>query len=88
METNYGRDHHPRCFSIWMAGGGIKPGISLGETDDFSYNVVADPVHVHDIQATVLNRLGIDHKRLTFKFQGRHFRLTDVAGELVKQIMV
>ncbi len=88
METNYGRDHHPRCFSIWMAGGGIKPGISLGETDDFSYNVVADPIHVHDIQATVLNRLGIDHKRLTFKFQGRHFRLTDVAGELVNQIMV
>ncbi len=88
METSYGRDHHPRCFSVWMAGGGIKPGITYGETDDYSYNVVADPVHVHDIQATVLNRLGIDHKRLTFKFQGRHFRLTDVAGEVVKNILV
>jgi hypothetical protein len=88
METSYGRDHHPRCFSVWMAGGGIKPGITYGETDDYSYNVVADPVHVHDIQATVLNCLGIDHKRLTFKFQGRHFRLTDVAGEVVKKILV
>ncbi len=88
METSYGRDHHPRCFSVWMAGGGIKPGITYGETDDYSYNVVADPVHVHDIQATVLNCLGIDHKRLTFKFQGRHFRLTDVAGEVVNKILV
>jgi hypothetical protein len=88
METNYGRDHHPRCFTVWMAGGGIKRGITYGETDDYSYNVVADPVHVHDIQATVLNRLGIDHKRLTFKFQGRHFRLTDVAGEVVNKILV
>ena len=70
METNYGRDHHFRCFSIWMAGGGIKPGIIYDETDDYSYNVVADPVHVHDIQATILYCLGIDHKRLTFKFQG------------------
>ena len=87
METNYGRDHHPRCFSVWMAGGGIKPGITYGETDDYSYNVVADPVHVHDIQATVLNCLGIDHKRLTFKFQGRHFRLTDVGGNVVKKIL-
>jgi hypothetical protein len=88
METNYGRDHHPRCFSVWLAGGGIKPGISYGETDDYSYNVVSDPVTVHDLQATVLNRLGIDHKRLTFKFQGRHFRLTDVAGEVVAKILV
>ncbi|MGA2596229.1 MAG: DUF1501 domain-containing protein [Bryobacteraceae bacterium] len=88
METSYGRDHHPRCFSVWMAGGGIKPGITYGETDDYSYNVVADPVHVHDIQATVLNCLGIDHKRLTFKFQGRHFRLTDVSGEVVNKILV
>ena len=87
METNYGRDHHPRCFSVWMAGGGIKPGITYGETDDFSYNVVADPVHVHDIQATILHCLGIDHKRLTFKFQGRHFRLTDVAGEVVRPLL-
>ena len=88
MNGNYGRDHHPRCFSMWMAGGGIKPGLSLGETDDFSYNIVADPVHVHDIQATVLRCLGIDHKRLTYKFQGRDFRLTDVAGNLVPTLMV
>jgi hypothetical protein len=87
METNYGRDHHPRCFTTWMAGGGIKPGITYGETDDFSYNVVRDPVHVHDVQATILNRLGIDHKRLTYKYQGRHFRLTDVAGEVVQPLL-
>ena len=86
-ETDYGRDHHPRCFTIWMAGGGIKPGISLGQTDDFSYNVVEDPVHVHDLQATILHLLGIDHKRLTYKFQGRHFRLTDVHGNLVRQVL-
>ncbi|MCZ2073726.1 MAG: DUF1501 domain-containing protein [Bryobacterales bacterium] len=85
--TNYGRDHHPRCFAMWMAGGGIKAGVSLGETDDYCYNVVEDPVHVHDIQATVLHCLGIDHKRLTYKFQGRHFRLTDVHGELIKKIL-
>jgi hypothetical protein len=70
-----------------MAGGGIKPGISLGETDDFGYNIVKDPVHVHDLQATILNRLGIDHTRLTYKFQGRHFRLTDVSGRVVKEIV-
>ena len=87
MNGNYGRDHHPRCFSMWMAGGGIKPGMSMGETDEFSYNIVADPVHVHDIQATVLKCLGIDHKRLTYKFQGRDFRLTDVAGNLVPALM-
>ncbi|HKD06706.1 MAG TPA: DUF1501 domain-containing protein [Bryobacteraceae bacterium] len=87
METNYGRDHHPRCFSVWMAGGGIKPGITYGETDDFSYNVVSNPVPVHDIQATVLRCLGIDHKRLTYKFQGRDFRLTDVAGQVVDGLM-
>jgi hypothetical protein len=86
-ETNYGRDHHPRNFCMWLAGGGIKRGVVLGETDDFSYNAVADPVHVHDLQATILNCLGIDHKRLTYKFQGRHFRLTDVHGELVKQVL-
>ena len=72
---------------MWLAGGGIKPGISFGETDDYGYNVVSDPVHVHDLQATVLNRLGVDHKRLTYKYQGRHFRLTDVHGELVPGIM-
>jgi hypothetical protein len=86
-ETNYGRDHHPRCFAMWLAGGGIKPGVVMGETDDYCYNVVKDPVHVHDLQATMLHCLGIDHKRLTYKFQGRHFRLTDVHGELVKQIL-
>jgi hypothetical protein len=86
-ESNYGRDHHPRCFTMWLAGGGIKPGVVLGETDDYCYNVVRDPVHVHDLQATILHCLGIDHKRLTYKFQGRHFRLTDVHGELVKPVL-
>ena len=85
--TNYGRDHHPRCFTIWMAGGGIKPGITHGETDDFSYNIVRDPVHVHDLNATILHQLGIDHKQLTFKFQGRHYRLTDVHGEVVQNVL-
>jgi len=86
-ETNYGRDHHPRCFTMWMAGGGVKPGVTYGETDDFSYNVAKDPVHVHDIQATVLNQLGIDHKKLTYKYQGRHFRLTDVHGNVVRDLL-
>ena len=75
---NYGRDHHPRCFTIWMAGGGIKPGIVYGETDDFSYNIVENPVHIHDLNATILHCLGIDHRRLTFKFQGLDMRLTGV----------
>jgi hypothetical protein len=87
-EANYGRDHHPRCFTMWMAGGGVKGGVTVGETDDYCYNVVRDPVHVHDIQASILHCLGVDHTRLTYKFQGRHFRLTDTAGELVKQILV
>jgi hypothetical protein len=87
-ETNYGRDHHPRCFTMWLAGGGVKPGIVYGETDDYSYNITENPVHVHDLQATILHCLGVDHKRLTFKFQGRHFRLTDVAGNVVKPILV
>ncbi len=86
-EANYGRDHHPRCFTMWMAGGGIKPGVTLGETDDYSYNVVANPVHVHDLQATILRCLGVDHKRLTYKFQGRHFRLTDVEGNVVQELL-
>lgn len=85
--TEYGRDHHPRCFTLWMTGGGIKPGVTVGETDDYGYNVTRDPVHVHDLQATILHCLGIDHKRLTFKWQGRHFRLTDVSGEPVKQVL-
>jgi hypothetical protein len=72
---------------MWVAGGGVKTGISVGETDDYCYNIVKDPVHVHDLQATLLHCLGIDHKRLTYKFQGRHFRLTDVHGELVKSIL-
>ncbi|MFN0165342.1 MAG: DUF1501 domain-containing protein [Bryobacteraceae bacterium] len=80
----YGRDHHPRCFTMWAAGGGIKGGVTWGETDDFSYNVVKDPVQVHDLNATILHCLGIDHTRLTYKFQGRHFRLTDVAGSVVR----
>ncbi len=75
---NYGRDHHPKCFTIWMAGGGIKPGVVHGETDDFSYNIVKDPVHIHDMNATILHCLGIDHNRLTYKFQGLDMRLTGV----------
>ena len=86
-ESNYGRDHHPRCFTMWMAGGGVKPGIVHGETDDYSYNVVADPMHVYDLQATILHCLGIDHRKLTFKQQGRHFRLTDVHGKVVEPLL-
>ncbi|HUG69472.1 MAG TPA: DUF1501 domain-containing protein [Pirellulaceae bacterium] len=87
-KTNYGRDHHPRCFTVWMAGGGVKPGISYGETDDFSYNIVDKPVHIHDLNATMLHCLGINHERLTYRFQGRDFRLTDVHGNVVKDILV
>ena len=86
-EANYGRDHHPRNFCMWLAGGGVKKGFALGETDDYSYNVVSDPVSVFDLQATLLHLLGIDHKRLTYKFQGRHYRLTDVHGELVEKLL-
>jgi hypothetical protein len=75
---NYGRDHHPRCFSMWMAGGGVKPGISYGETDDFSYNIAKDPIHIRDLHATLLHLFGIDHNKLTFKFQGLDQRLTGV----------
>lgn len=84
-EDNYGRDHHPRCFTIWMAGAGIKTGITIGETDEFSFNVTADPAHVHDLHATILHLLGIDHEKLTFKYQGRNFRLTDVHGQLMQK---
>jgi uncharacterized protein (DUF1501 family) len=99
---NYGRDHHPRCFSIWMAGGGVKPGLTYGRTDDYSYNIVdADgqvlhpekgrqtpgAVHVHDLQATILHLLGIDHEQLNYLYQGRHFRLTDVHGSVVKDLL-
>jgi hypothetical protein len=83
----YGRDHHPRCFSIWMAGGGVKPGISYGTTDDFSYNIVENPVEVHDLHATMLHLLGIDHERLTFRVQGRDYRLTDVRGNVVRALL-
>jgi hypothetical protein len=86
-KDNHGRDHHGRCFTMWMAGGGIKPGISYGETDDYCYNIVKDPVHIHDFNATILHTMGIDHTKLTFKFQGRHFRLTDVHGDVVKGIL-
>jgi hypothetical protein len=84
---DYGRDHHPRCFSVWLAGGGIRGGLVHGETDDYCYNIVKDDVHVHDLHATMLHCLGIDHTRLTFKFQGRHHRLTDVSGNVVKAIL-
>jgi hypothetical protein len=85
--NNYGRDHHGRCFTIWMAGGGIKPGLTLGGTDEFSYNITHDPVHVHDLNATILHCLGIDHKRLTFRSKGRQYRLTDVHGEVVNAVL-
>jgi hypothetical protein len=84
---NYGRDHHPRCFSLWAAGGGIKPGVTHGATDDFSHNITEKKVHVHDLHATILHQLGIDHEALTYKFQGRQFRLTDVHGHIVKDIL-
>ncbi len=85
--TNYGRDHHPRCFTIFMAGAGVKAGFSMGQTDDFGYNLVKDPVHVHDFQATLLHLMGVDHERLTYKFQGRRYRLTDQFGNVVKEIL-
>jgi Protein of unknown function (DUF1501) len=86
-KDNYGRDHHGRCFTVWMAGGGVKPGITYGTTDDFCYNIVDHPVHIHDMNATILHCLGINHKRLTFRFQGRDFRLTDVHGNLVPGVL-
>ena len=86
-EDDYGRDHHPRCFTIWMAGGGVKKGFTFGETDDLGYNIVRDPVHVHDFQATLLHMLGIDHERLVFKHQGRRYRLTDVHGRVVPDLL-
>jgi hypothetical protein len=86
-KDNYGRDHHPRCFTIWMAGGGIKKGLSYGQTDEFGYNIARDPVHVHDFQATLMHLFGIDHERLTYKHQGRYYRLTDVHGEVVRGVL-
>ncbi|MCC7425059.1 MAG: DUF1501 domain-containing protein [Planctomycetaceae bacterium] len=87
VKEDYGRDHHGRCFSVWLAGGGIKPGIVHGETDDYGYNIVRDPVPIHDLNATILHCLGIDHERLTYRYQGRDFRLTDVEGKVVESIL-
>lgn len=84
---NFGRDHHPRCYTVWMAGAGVKKGITYGETDDFGYNIAQNPVHIHDFQATVMHLMGIDHERFTFKFQGRRYRLTDVHGKVVKGVL-
>jgi uncharacterized protein (DUF1501 family) len=101
-KENYGRDHHPRCFTMWMAGGGVKPGMVYGHTDDYGYNIVdkdgaliqptvdaftPGAVHVHDLNATILNQLGIDHTKLTYRFQGRDFRLTDVHGHVVRDLL-
>ena len=86
-DEDYGRDHHPRSFTLWMAGGGVKQGLSYGTTDDFGYNIVSDPVHVHDLQATLLHILGINHERLTFKHQGRRYRLTDVHGNIIPALL-
>ena len=86
-KDSFGRDHHPKCFSVWMAGGGVRPGMTYGRTDPFGYNVVEDGVHIHDFHATLLHLLGIDHERLTFKYQGRQFRLTDVHGKVLKGLL-
>jgi hypothetical protein len=86
-ETDYGRDHHPRCFSLWLAGGGIRPGIVYGKTDDYSYNIVENPVEVHDLHATMLHLLGVDHTKLTYRSQGRDYRLTDVFGRVITDIL-
>jgi hypothetical protein len=85
--TKYGRDHHPRCFSLWLAGGGVKPGIRYGKTDDFCYNIEENPVHVHDMNATIMHLMGIDHEKLTYRYQGRDYRLTDIHGHVVKGIL-
>jgi len=88
LQAEYGRDHHGRCFSVWLAGGGIKPGIVYGETDDFGYNITQKPMHIHDLNATILHCLGYDHEKLTYRYQGRDFRLTDVHGQVIKEILV
>ena len=87
LQDDYGRDHHGRCFSMWLAGGGIKPGMTFGQTDDYGYNIVQDPVHIHDLNATILNCMGFDHERLTYRYQGRDFRLTDIHGRIVESIL-
>jgi hypothetical protein len=86
-KEEYGRDHHPRCFTIWLAGAGIRPGMTYGATDEFGYNITENPVHVHDLQATILQQLGIDHEKLTYKHQGRYYRLTDVHGKVVQAVL-
>jgi uncharacterized protein (DUF1501 family) len=86
-KDNYGRDHHPRCFTIWLAGGGIRPGITVGRTDDYSYNIVENPIDVHDLHATLLHVLGIDHERLQFRQEGRDYRLTDVFGRVRTELL-
>jgi Protein of unknown function (DUF1501) len=85
-KDNYGRDHHPRCFTVWMAGGGVRPGV-YGETDEFGYNIAENPVHVHDFHSTILHLMGLNHEQLTFKHLGRRYRLTDVSGEVVKNLI-
>jgi arylsulfatase A-like enzyme len=87
LKGDYGRDHHGGNFSVWMAGGGVKGGLAYGETDEFCYNIVKDPVHIHDFNATIMRTLGIDHTKLTFRAQGRDFRLTDVAGKVVTDLL-
>ena len=87
LKPTFGRDHHPRCFSMWLAGGGIRGGITYGKTDDYGYNIVENGVHVHDLQATLLRCLGIDHERLTFRFQSRDQRLTDIGGKVVTELL-
>ncbi len=87
IQTNFGRDHHPRCYSIWMAGGGVKRGSVHGETDELGYNIARDGLHIHGLHATIMHLLGIDHERPTYKFQGRRYRLTDVHGEVVQGIL-
>jgi arylsulfatase A-like enzyme len=86
-QTRPGRDHHKDAYTVWLAGGGVKPGITFGKTDDFGFNVTENPVHVHDLNATILHLLGLDHERLTFKYQGREFRLTDVHGKVVRELL-
>lgn len=87
LKRKLGRDHHPQAFTMWMAGGGVKAGTTLGETDDLGFHIVRDPIHVHDLQATILHLLGLNHEHLTFTYQGRKFRLTDVHGKIVKEII-
>ncbi|MDB6140803.1 MAG: hypothetical protein JWO94_3875, partial [Verrucomicrobiaceae bacterium] len=86
-ETNYGRDHHPRCFTTLLAGAGVNKGHTHGETDDYGYNITRDPVHVHDLNATIMHLMGVDHTKLTYQYQGRDFRLTDIHGEVVKPLL-